>query len=80
MNDPNSPFVRALTSGNFLTGVLVGAVTTIVFTNPGVQRALFRTAARTADLIKGSVAEAKERFHDAEAEVHMEAGEETEAR
>ena len=80
MNDTNSSFVRTLTSGNFLAGAVFGALATLVFTNAGVQRALFRTAAKTAGAIKGSVAEAKERFHDAEAEVHMEAGDETEAR
>ena len=80
MNDANGQFVRAMTNGNFLAGLLVGAVATVVLTNSGVQRALFRTAAKTAGVIKGSVAEAKERFNDAEAEVHLEAGEETEAR
>ena len=79
MNEATNPFMRALTNGNFLTGVLVGALTTLVFTNPGVQRTLFRTAAKTTDLIRSSVAEARERFHDAEAEVHMEGGEESEA-
>lgn len=79
MNEASNSFVRAVTNGNFITGVLVGALTTLVFTNPGVQRALFKTAAKTTDLIRSSVAEARERFHDAEAEVHMESGEEPES-
>lgn len=78
MNPDHSPILRVLTSGNFLTGLLVGGLTTLVLTQPGVQRALFRTAAKTANLITAGVAEAKERFHDAEAEVQQEA-EDTEA-
>lgn len=78
MNPEHSPILRVLTSGNFLTGLLVGGLTTLVLTQPGVQRALFRTAAKTANLITAGVAEAKERFHDAEAEVQQEAEAEAE--
>jgi hypothetical protein len=73
MNPDHSPILRVMTSGNFLTGLVVGGLTTFVLTQPGVQRALFRTAAKTASLITAGVAEAKERFHDAEAEVQQEA-------
>ncbi len=79
MIDPDNTFTRHLTSGNFLAGLAVGAVATFVLTNPAVQRAIFRTAAKSADLVRSGVAEARERFHDAEAEIHMEseAGSET---
>lgn len=80
MLPPENSFMRTMTNGNFLTGVAVGALTTLVFTNPGIQRAVFRTAAKASSLVKGGLAEAKERFHDAEAEVHMDAGEEPEAK
>lgn len=78
MLNTTSPMVRTLTSSNFLVGLAVGAVTTFVMTNPGLQSALFRTAARTATLVKGGLAEAKERFHDAEAEIQLEATEDPE--
>ena len=73
MNPEHSPILRAMTSGNFLAGLVVGGLATLVLTQPGVQRALFRTAAKTANLVSAGVAEAKERFHDAEAEIEQEA-------
>ena len=78
-NNPGNPLFRTMTSGNFLTGVGVGALVTLLVTNPSVQRALFKTVARTSGMITSGLAEAKERFHDAEAEVHHEAAEEPEA-
>ena len=80
MLEHDNPLMRSMTGPNFLAGLLVGAVTTLVFTNPGVQRAIFKTAAKTTSLVKGGIAEAKERFHDAEAEVHLDEGEEAEAK
>ncbi len=79
MIDAKNPMMRSMTDGNFLAGLAIGALTTFVLTNPSVQQALFRTAARTVNVVKGGVAEAKERFLDAEAEVEMEAGEEADA-
>ena len=79
MMDNNNSFTRGVTSGNFLAGLAVGALATYVLTNPTVQAALLRTVARTTGLIKSSFAEARERFHDAEAEIEIEAGEESEA-
>ena len=79
MYNANSPMMRSMTSGNFLAGLAIGVMATYVFTSPAVQKALFRTAAKTTSMVKGGMAEAKERFHDAEAEVELEAAEEPEA-
>ena len=74
MNPEPGSFLRYVANGNFLTGLVVGGLATLVLTQPGVQRALFRSAAKAASLISAGVAEAKERFHDAEAEVQQESG------
>jgi len=78
MHPANSSFPRTLTSGNFLIGLATGAVATFVLTNSALQSALFRTAARATNMAKVGFAEAKERYHDAEAEIEMEAGEDGE--
>ncbi|MFO1128223.1 MAG: hypothetical protein U1E66_07335 [Rhodospirillales bacterium] len=75
----HSSFVHTLARGNFLTGFGVGAVVTLVVTNPSVQRALFTTLARTSNMITAGFAEAKERFHDAQAEIQHEVAQEPEA-
>ena len=68
----NGSVTRLLGNGHFLTGLAVGGLVTLVLTNPNVQRALFRSVAKAATMINAGVAEAKERFHDAEAEIHQE--------
>ena len=73
MQYDNGSVPRMLGSGSFLTGLAVGGLLTLVLTNPNVQRALFRSVAKAATMINAGVAEAKERFHDAEAEVQHEA-------
>jgi hypothetical protein len=78
MSNNVGPFMRSITGSNFLTGLAVGAVTALVVTNPNVQRAFFRSAVKTAGLVTAGVAEVKERFHDAEAEVRLESKEEQE--
>ncbi len=78
MLNTDSPIMRTMTSNHFLAGLAVGAIATLVLTNPTIQRALFRTAAKTTSMLKAGMAEAQERFHDAEAEVEMEAGEKPE--
>lgn len=65
----NNPFFHTVTNSTFLTGLGVGAVVTLLVTNPAVQRAVFRTVARTSNVITSGFAEAKERFHDAQAEI-----------
>lgn len=75
---PHNGYMRTMSSGNFLAGLAVGAITTFVLTNPDIQRALFRTVAKTSGLLKSGMAEAKERFNDAEAEVQMDIEQEPE--
>ena len=72
MTPQNGSFLRFMANGNFLTGLVVGGLATLVLTQPTVQRALFRSAAKAANLVSAGLAEAKERFHDAEAEVQQE--------
>ena len=79
MQYDNGSVMRMLGSGNFLAGLAVGGLATLLLTNPGVQRALFRSVAKTANVIGAGVAEAKERFHDAEAEIQQETGQEPES-
>ncbi|MFO1154697.1 MAG: hypothetical protein U1E42_13705 [Rhodospirillales bacterium] len=79
MYSHHNPFVSTLTTGNFLTGFGVGTVVTLLVTSPAVQRALFSTLARTSNMITSGIAEAKERFHDAQAEIQHEVGQEPEA-
>lgn len=74
-----TPFTHTVTSGNFLAGFGAGAVVTLLATNPAVQQALFRAVARTSHMIASGFAEAKERFHDAQAEIQHEAAQEPEA-
>jgi hypothetical protein len=64
---------RTLLDRHFLGGLAVGAVVTLVLGNRDVQQALFRGIARVATAARSGVEEVKERFHDAEAEVAMEA-------
>ncbi len=78
MQDPVNPIMHKLGNHTFLTGLGVGAVVTLLVSNPGVQRAVFRTVARTTNAITSGLAEAKERFHDAQAEVHHESTQEEE--
>lgn len=79
MYDHANPLMQTLGNRSFLTGLGVGAVVTLLVCNPGVQRALFRTVARTTNALTSGLAEAKERFHDAQAEVYHEAAGEAEA-
>lgn len=63
---------------DFTRGVLVGAATTYFLTNPKVQKAAMATAVRVWDAVQGGVAELRERFQDAEAEIHSNGGEKPE--
>ena len=74
-----NPFVQTVTNANFLTGLGVGVVITLLVSNPAVQRAVFRTVARTSNVVTSGFAEAKERFNDAQAEIHHEVAQQPEA-
>ncbi|QLH38239.1 MAG: hypothetical protein HWD60_03670 [Defluviicoccus sp.] len=59
MQDPVNPIMHKLGNHTFLTGLGVGAVVTLLVSNPGVQRAVFRTVARTTNAITSGLAEAR---------------------
>lgn len=54
----------------FLKGLLIGAAATYLVTNESVQRTAIKGAVKVWSLIHGGVEELKERFRDAEAELH----------
>lgn len=54
----------------FLKGLLIGAAATYLLTNESVQRTAISGAVKVWNFIQGGVEEIKERFHDAEAELH----------
>ncbi len=56
----------------FIKGALIGAAAAYLLTNESVQRTLIKSAVRTWSLVQSSVEEVKERFQDAEAEIHAE--------
>lgn len=59
-----------LTNPRFIRGALIGAVAAYLLTNENVQQAVIKSAVKTWSLVQGSVEEMKERFRDAEAELH----------
>ena len=54
----------------FLKGLLIGAAATYLLTNESVQRTAIKGVVKAWSLVQGGVEELKERFHDAEAEIH----------
>lgn len=53
----------------FLKGLLIGAAATYLLTNESVQRTLIKGVVQVWSAVQGGIEEAKERFHDAEAEL-----------
>ncbi len=69
----NAPAVRSthlLTNPRFIKGALIGAAVAYLLTNEKVQHATIKTAVKAWSLVQGGVEEMKERFRDAEAELH----------
>jgi hypothetical protein len=66
---PMAP-LPAATNTRFLKGAVVGALAAYLLSNPEVQQAGIKGAVRTWSLLQGGVEEMKERFRDAEAELH----------
>ena len=60
----------SVTSSGFLTGAAIGAVAAYLLTNERLQQGAIKTAVRSWSLLQGGVEEMKERFRDAEAELH----------
>jgi hypothetical protein len=54
----------------FLKGLLIGAAATYLLTNESVQRTAIKAVVQVWSTLQGGIEEAKERFHDAEAELH----------
>lgn len=54
----------------FIKGALVGAAVAYVLTNEKVQRGAIKGAVKAWSLVQGGVEEMKEKFRDAEAELH----------
>ncbi|WP_242469303.1 YtxH domain-containing protein [Rhabdochromatium marinum] len=68
----NSGSLLNFTNDRFIKGALIGAAAAYLLTNESVQRTLIKSAVRTWSLVQTGVEEVKERFHDAEAEIHAE--------
>ena len=59
-----------LPNPRFLKGALVGALAAYLLTNENVQHNAIKAAVRAWSMVQGGVEEMKERFRDAEAELH----------
>jgi hypothetical protein len=72
MRQPMSRQTSFLNFGNdrFLKGLLIGAAATYLLTNEGVQRTAIKGVVQIWSALQGGIEEVKERFHDAEAELH----------
>jgi hypothetical protein len=55
---------------DFTRGLLVGAAATYLLTNPKIQSSAIASVVQLWDMVQGGFAEMKERFHDAESEIH----------
>ena len=62
--------IRTSTGSSFLQGALIGAAAAYLLTNDSVQQTAIKSAVKTWTLIQGGMEEMKERFRDAEAELH----------
>ncbi|WP_242464034.1 hypothetical protein [Thiococcus pfennigii] len=69
---PAAPFFN-FSNDRFVKGLLIGAAATYLVTNEGVQRAVIKGVVRTWSMLQGGIEEIKERFEDAEAELHHDA-------
>lgn len=65
----STPFFN-FSNDRFLKGLLIGAAAAYLLTNESVQRTAIKGAVKAWSLVHGGVEEVKERFHDAEAELH----------
>jgi hypothetical protein len=65
-----APPTGMLTNPGFLKGAVVGGLAAYLLTNDQVQQALIRNSVKVWALFQGGVEEMKERFRDAEAELH----------
>lgn len=64
------PAQAGLVNPRFIRGALIGAAVLYLLTNEDVQHAAIRGLVKARSLVQGGVEEMKERFRDAEAELH----------
>jgi hypothetical protein len=64
-----TPFLN-FSNDRFLKGLLIGAAAAYLLTNESVQRSAIKGVVKVWSLLQGGVEEIKERFQDAEAEIH----------
>lgn len=60
----------SVTSSGFLKGAAIGAIAAYLLSNEKLQQGAIKTAVKSWSLLQGGVEEMKERFRDAEAELH----------
>lgn len=65
-----APQNATLMNPRFLKGAVIGGIAAYLLTNDNVQQALIRNSVKVWALFQGGVEEMKERFRDAEAELH----------
>ena len=59
-----------LNNPRFIKGALIGAVAAYLLTNEKVQQGMIKASVKTWSMMQGGIEEMKERFRDAEAELH----------
>lgn len=60
----------SLMGSSFVKGALIGAAAAYILSNEQVQQSAIKSAVKTWSLVQGGIEEMKERFLDAEAELH----------
>lgn len=65
----NTPFFN-ITNPGFIKGAAIGAVVAYLLTNETVQHNAIKASVKSWSLLQGGIEEIKERFRDAEAELH----------
>lgn len=65
-----APTGSVLTNSRFIKGALVGGLAAYLLTNENIQQSAIKGAVKVWSLLQGGLEEMKERFRDAEAELH----------
>lgn len=71
-----APHPNLLANPRFIKGALVGAAAAYLLSNEAVQQNAIKAAVSAWSMLQGGIEEMKERFRDAEAELHAEAHDE----
>ena len=66
---PNNQLFGSFDTQKFLIGAAIGAVGIYLLTNEEAQKTIFKTVAKTGELLSAGMEEMKERFEDAKAEL-----------